>query len=400
MNIGVAGYINPTEFKEYLPNDAPIFTDNQCATAVNTLVKEFLRLGHNVYVFSSCSQGKDEYHFVGERLQIHMVGTERPIRFTSLFSQIYMTKRIKRLISTYVDELDVLHAHWTYYYALASKSFSDKVPVCCTVRDWTPYIYSTMKGFEARFGWWIRLQVFKRVMSGDAVNLIANSDYTLAQIHSKYPKKNVSLIYNPVDRAFILDRKKNDVSAPTFITISQSIDDKRKNILTLVMAFSKYRQADNSARLIIVGRYKQDSAVISYIKANAIDGIEITGQISHDEVIKKIDESTCLVHPAIEETFGNILLEAMARCVPCIGGNNSGGVPIVLGNGKYGSVCDITDSNAILSEMKRYDNLDYTSKVVSESSQMLKHTFSSDAVASKHINLFKQLIIEHHVKNN
>lgn len=391
MNIGVVGYINPCEFSEYLP-ECDVFEDNISATAVNTLVKEFLRQGHNVCVFSACSRGKSEYHFIGRHLQIHMVGIEKPIKFTSFFVQFYMTYRMKKLIKPHINKLDVLHAHWTYFYALAAKSFSRQKPVFCTVRDWAPYIYSTRKGLEAKFGWWINLLVFKMVMNSKAVHFIANSDYTLNCIKTAYPEKESILIYNPVDSRFILDDRIYEKREPIFITISQSIDDSRKNIITLVKAFKDYQLERKDARLIIVGRYSQNNPIIDYINRNDIHNVELTGNLTHDDVISKIDQSTCLVHPAFEETFGNILIEAMARRIPCIGGCKSGGVPIVLGDGKYGLVCDISDHEAILVAMKKITNNRYVDDLVNNATEMLREKFSSDAICKKHIELYNKYL--------
>ena len=44
--------------------------------------------------------------------------------------------------------------------------------------------------------------------------------------------------------------------------------------------------------------------------------------------------------PTLEESFGQVFLEAMAQGVPCIGGEMSGAVPWVMGEG--GVVCDVT----------------------------------------------------------
>lgn len=395
MVIGVAGYINPSEFKEFLQKDQELPTDNTMQTAVVTLVKEFLRQGHHVIVFSSRSGKEGEWHFVGDRLEIHMVGDKRPIKFTSLFHQLYMTKRIERLIASHIKRLDVIHAHWTYFYALAAKAFARKVPVFCTVRDWCPYIYSTRKGIEAKFGWWINLQVFKQVMKDDDVKLIANSEYTLNHIRKSYPNKTVTRIYNALSKEWILKEKINNIQTPTFITISQGIDDPRKNIISLVKAFEMYQKDEPNAKLILVGIYRSGSTIVSYIKEHNIKNVTLTGPILHDEVINMIDESTCMVHPAYEETFGNILVEAMARRVPCIGGKVSGGVPIVLGYGKNGLLCDISDPDDIYKMMHKLDDPDITESIVNSGTEALLANFSSDVVAREHISLFESFLQKH-----
>lgn len=395
MVIGVAGYINPSEFKEFLTCETELPVDNIMQTAVVTLVKEFLRQGHHVIVFSSRSNMVGKWHYIGQQLEIHMVGDVRPVKFTSLFKELYMTSRIKKLIETQIDRLDVIHAHWTYFYALAAKAFARKVPVFCTVRDWCPYIYSTRKGVEANLRWWINLQIFKRVMNDDKIHLIANSEYTQNHIQKAYPNKTVTRIYNALSKEWMLQEKINNIQTPTFITISQAIDDPRKNIISLVKAFEMYQKDEPNAKLILVGIYRSGSTIVSYIKEHNIKNVLLTGPILHDEVIKMIDESTCMVHPAYEETFGNILVEAMARRVPCIGGKESGGVPIVLGYGKNGLLCDISNPDDIYKMMHKLDDPDITESIVNRGTEALLANFSSDVVAREHISLFESILQKH-----
>ena len=53
-----------------------------------------------------------------------------------------------------------------------------------------------------------------------------------------------------------------------------------------------------------------------------------------------VQEADVFCSPTLEESFGQVFLEAMAQGVPCIGGAKSGAVPWVIGDG--GVVCDVT----------------------------------------------------------
>ena len=392
MVIGVAGYINPIEFKDYLDKDQGLFEDNFFSSAVNTLVKEFVRQGHVVHVFSSHTKGSSEYHFNGERLHIHMIGTQPSIRHFGVLSEFYMANRVARLINPYVEEMDVLHSHWTYYYALAARKYKYKIPVVCTVRDWCPAIYKSRESFMEKLLWGIKMIVFRIVMRDTKISLIANSESTFERIIESYPHRRPSLIYNPIDRGLVIDKKTSRIPVTTFISISQSIDMPLKNIYTLVVAFKDYLKEDNQARLILVGNYDKKGVIYQFVEKNHINQVEFTGKMSHDKVLEAIDRSTCLVHPSYEETFGNILIEAMARCVPCIGGVKSGGVPYVLGQGKYGLLCDISNPSSLLSAMKKTMDRDYIDTIVLRANERIRNSYSSDVVAKKHFGLYKDLL--------
>ena len=109
-------------------------------------------------------------------------------------------------------------------------------------------------------------------------------------------------------------------------------------------------------------------------------------------VIAEIDKSTCLVHPALEETFGNILLEGMARRVVVIGGEHSGAVPFVLQNGKCGILCDVTSVESIVNAMEKSLDEKTAIQLLNDGTDYLLNTYSSDVVLNRHIDLFNQRI--------
>lgn len=93
--------------------------------------------------------------------------------------------------------------------------------------------------------------------------------------------------------------------------------------------------------------------------------------MNHDSLSALLDEMSCLIHPSVEETFGNILLEAMSRCVPCISGKDAEAVPDVLGQGKNSIICDIMDAGAIYEAMLQMNNDDVYERIQRDATGML-----------------------------
>ena len=303
--------------------------------------------------------------------------------------QFYLPTRISNVISKEINNLDVLHAHWTYEYAKAILPFAGKLPIFDTVRDWCPYQLSIMKG-RSRLDWQLKNITFKQVMAEKRMTFIANSAYTNRMITESYPDKQVPVIPNPIDKNWIVEEKKNEVKHK-IVSIATGLLSPRKNVGTLLDAFTMYRKDYPDAELHLVGAYEETSETFKKWKEKGwLQGVSLHGPLPHDELAALLDQMSCLVHPSVEETFGNILLEAMSRCVPCIGGEDAGAVPDVLGRGEYGIVCDIRNPKAIYEALVKMNEPEVAQKIKLNATKMLKENYSSEIILKKHIELFER----------
>lgn len=394
MRIGIVGYCNPFELKDFLFSGQDIPNINKSATAVNTLVKELLQKGHSVKLFTTFSEKGNVVKLYGNNLTIFLCSRYCSIPKMAFFSRIYMVSRLVRVIKSEIHDLNVLHAHWTYEFALAAKHFSNQIPVFCTVRDWCPYILSMQVGIKAKIYWSISWLIFKQVMKGDQINFIANSFYTYERIKAMYPYKDVKIIPNPIQKEYILDVPKQRIEHPVFISICQNIEEKRKNVYRLILAFQLYHKNNRNATLMLIGNgaTEGNKIIAKWKKQNLLSGVRLCGYVNHDKLMNLIDCSTALIHPSLEETFGNILLEGMARGKLCIGGEKSGAVPQVLGNGKYGLLCDVENINSMVKAMEIANDEQIVRGIVKQATTYLKENYSSTVIADKHIALYKTIM--------
>lgn len=392
MKIGISGPINPIELKEFFPQDIKLPNINKGASAVNTYVKELLRNDHKVIVFTSSVPSKLQDNLVlkGKNIEIIIVQSTPGIYLTHALSRLYMINRLKKVIKENINRIDILHAQWTYDFALASKAFENRIPVFCTVRDWCPYIITVQLGLK-KIQWYLYYVIFRKVLSSKKIIFIANSEYTKEKIISEYPKKDIPIIYNPIDKELIIDDKIQEYNRPIFISIASSAKERRKNIPLLLDAYKKFHMKYPESLLKLVGGdfVLENSFMKELDKKGMLEGVELCGYKTHKDLITEIDKSTCLIHPSLEETFGNILIEGMSRGLTIIGGIDSGAVPKVLGYGRYGILCDVTKSDDILYAMEISMDHDYTERLRSKMHIYLKDNYSSDIVMKKHIQLYK-----------
>ena len=397
MRIGISAPFNPSCIKEYLPQ-VEVPSINNAATSVNTLVLSLLQDGHYVKVFTINNNIIEPECIKGNNVEVYMVPTIISskigwFKHRFLLDTIYVYKRLTKVISSSIADLDVLHAHWTYDFALACMPFVNSLPVLVSVRDWAPKQCMLQTKLSDKVVWKTKLKKFKKVMGNDNVCYIANSEYTLNMILSLYPASKTSVIPNPISESLVKPFDPHKKNENRFISIAQDLDDKGKNIDPLIRAFGEYRKVNKQAELHLVGSLnKQGKNYTRWLSENLLDGVIVHGVLPRTEIIGLMDKMSCLVHPSLIETFGNVLLEAMARGVVCIGGRESGAVPYVLGSGKCGVLCNVQDPHDIYEAMCSLNEGDnYTQLAASANEMLLKH-YMSKVIASRHLDLYKERI--------
>lgn len=390
MNIGIVGPINPYEFKSFFLN-AEVPNINPNATSVNTFIRELLDKGEKVYAFTSAYSIPNNIILESNQLKIYIIS--RKLKYTkfNILSNFYIVRRLITCIYKEIPKLNVLHAQWTYEYATAAKYFTKQLPVFCTVRDWCPYILSLQKELIPKLYWLTYYYHFKNVMSCDDIHFLANSYYTYNCIKKNYPNKSdVTIINNPIEKNLILLKKKNTSKEKIFISISQDILNPRKNYTNLLYAFRKYHKYDNTSKLWLIGKYNKESPIYrKWNKEQLLEGVTFMGQISHKNLIEKIDLASVLIHPSLEETFGNTLIEGMARRILVIGGESSGAVPEVLDHGNNGILCDVTNVESIYQAMILSNNEDIIKEKVNTATEFIESNYKSDIIVQKHLQLYK-----------
>ena len=386
MHIAIVGHANPFEFKDYFNGSQMPPNINGNAASVNAHIQSLLDLGHVVYVFTY-----DAFHFHDleyfDGKQLHFVIIPRMKSKIKRLMRYGLIKSLQHEISKKQHEIDIIHAQWTYEYAYAILPFAKEKPCFCTVRDWCPYQMTLQKHWRDKLYWRWNQFFFKRVMATPYLHLIANSEYTYACIKAYDVRLRPHKIFNSIKSKFILTTRKYYPQIPTYISIAQSITDSRKNIETLLQAFAKL-QNQQPVKLKLTGRY-EEGKVAEWRSKQWLNNVELLGAMSHDDVISVLDSCSVLVHPAIEETFGNILLEGMARRIPVIGGQEAGGVPQVLGQGKYGILCDVTSVDSLLQAMLQAKDAEIVQPLITKATDYLQRNFSSDIIGEKHLQVYQ-----------
>ena len=353
MRIGISSPITVSEFIPFL--DEPSRKQAECirgltAPAVDALVRGLLHAGHDVVVFTLDTSVTKPVVLNGDHIRFH-IGCYR--RNGHLRAATFFHHEIKQLRSFIKQEkLDVLHAHWSYEFAIAG--FGCGIPMCITFRDYAPRIWRLNPDFY-RFA---RLLMNRYTISSRGkYQPIANSGYIQGILKKKWGLDSV-VIPNPISPDGIAPESSlpQGRSNRKIISISNSWGH-LKNIESLLQAFVILRKSIPDAELELVGSvfHRGDPTTESIFRDHPdwTVNVNFRGSVPHQSLAGEIRKCALLVHPSREESFGNIVLEAMGQGVPVIGGKTSGAVPLLLNYGESGVLCDVDDPLCICDAMNR-----------------------------------------------
>ncbi len=171
---------------------------------------------------------------------------------------------------------------------------------------------------------------FSRPMLKHFDALVAVSD-PAAQYVRSVTDDRVEIIPNGIDlRKFHAPRRHHPHPQRTVLFIGRL--EGRKGVKHLIDAF--VRLDDPDARLLIAGDGPDRRKLESYASDWPNLTISFLGYISEEEKIRLLHEADVFSSPALYgESFGIVLLEAMATGTPVVAGNNPGYASVLQGRG-------------------------------------------------------------------
>lgn len=146
-------------------------------------------------------------------------------------------------------------------------------------------------------------------------------------------KEQLQIIPNGIDLTKYKANKGHEVSStPTILFIGRL--EKRKGVRYLVEAFEIYVKTNPKAKLVIAGSGPDEEKLKDYVRNHKIPNVEFLGYVSEQQKQELFDDADLFCSPApFGESFGIVLLEAMAKGVVTIAGDNPGYASVLTGRG-------------------------------------------------------------------
>jgi glycosyltransferase involved in cell wall biosynthesis len=405
MRIAIAGPISVQGLRKYLNNpddDLPVGNDG--APLLNTLITALVDRGHEISAytldFGLEKSNVTQYTTRGKNGFRLFVGPYRKHAFRSnhigcgrMLDMFRLERRF--LIDTIrMDKPDLVHAHWTYEYALAA--IDSGYPHAITAHD-APFQVLRYNPGAYRAG---RYLMARRTYQKAHI-LTAVSPYLKKQVQ-RYTNIPIRIIGNPIPHKVLdaLDHPvaRRQVSQCPKVAMILNGWGRLKNGKSGLRAFSFMRKKFPGATLYCFGvDFGVGEAASKWAIKKRLDiGVEFIGATPHDELLDRIKSIDLLLHPALEESFGLVLIEAMALGIPVIAGRESGAVPWVIDDGKAGVLTDVRSpyqvSNAIFSLLNDSDAYE---RIVNTARGRIRKHFSPESVAEQYEAVYSEALLGH-----
>ncbi|MFJ6207220.1 N-acetyl-alpha-D-glucosaminyl L-malate synthase BshA [Lysinibacillus sp. NPDC092081] len=243
------------------------------------------------------------------------------------------------------EELDVLHVHYAIPHAvcavLAREMSGRDIGIVTTLHGTD----ISVLGQDSTLSQAIKYGIDKSDIVTTVSEALKQQTYELIDT-----VKPINTIYNFVDEREYFPRNSGNlkeqfgIQEDEKVIIHVSNFRKIKNLPHIIDAFMKIR-ANMKAKLLLVGDGPEKHRVMDQVKGTPyMEDVLFLGKQENLAELYAISDLKLLLSQ--QESFGLVLLEAMACGVPCIG-SAVGGIPEVIEHGVDGYIVELGDTDAV-----------------------------------------------------
>ncbi len=282
--------------------------------------------------------------------------------------------------------VEFISAFWSYEYAWAALKTGR--PTAVSFHDVAFQILLNIPDMFRVVRWLINSIVVSK-----AKYLIANSSYTYNQL-SRRTQKKTRIIDNFYTNDLV-EQLPAHVQKGDYIATAVQGFTHRKNVQTALKAFAQVRARHPEVEYHLIGVDMEEGGLAQqFAEANGIaDGVRFMGQLPFQEVYQQIVHARVLLHPAREESFGMVPLEAMVGGTPVVGGSKSGFIPDLLDHGKAGLLCDVeSPENMAAALLSLLEDDQLHEEMTEKGRAFARENFSEDVIIDKHLAYYSDIL--------
>jgi len=341
--------------------------------------------------------------------QVHFISSSMPFRLNQLIPKIYfhevelnnypvfqhppydlaLAAKMAEVIDR--EKLDILHVHYAMPHAISAILARD-------IAEYPVKIVTTLHGTDISvlsYDHTFKRMIKYGIEQSDVVTAVS---YSLVEqtMESLDVQKEITVIHNFVNENIYYPksvaglREQYDIEPDEKVIIHISNFRKVKRIKDIVKTFNLI-QNKIPAKLLLIGDGPECAAVYELVKSLHLeDKVLFLGKQKKISELLSIADLKLLLSD--KESFGLVLLEAMACGVPCIG-TNIGGIPEVINHGETGYLVNLGDV---------YAASNYAIKLLADKSlherfsqaaiDRVTHKFHSTKIVDQYLGCYQNLL--------
>ncbi len=302
----------------------------ECVLAVQA---ELGRRGHEVLIVAPKLRGRPNHVPDFIRLLGTATDIKSPFHTTAQISVSVDTNEVDELLES--EQFDVLHFHEPWVPLLSRQlllrskarniaTFHAKLPDTVMSRTIekviTPYTKSLLKYFSTMTAVSDAAATYVRTLTAAKIEIVPNG----IDLEKYRVRSTASRVKN------------SKLSAQTIFYVGRL--EKRKGVKFLLNAAKRLQSTNPEVLLRIAGDGPDRQSLERYARERGIR-VEFLGAISEAEKLRELREARVFCSPArYGESFGIVLLEAMASSLPIVAGDNPGYATVLRGTGRLSLV--------------------------------------------------------------
>lgn len=350
------------------------------------LGKQLAEKGHEIhFITSSIPFRLNTYH---PNIHFHEVEVNQYAVFKYPPYDLTLASKIAEVAER--ENLDIIHAHYALPHAvcayLAKQMLKRNIGIVTTLHGTD----ITVLGYDPSLKDLIRFAIESSDRVTAVSSALAAETYDLIK-----PEKKIETIYNFIDERVYLKKntaaikEKHGILPDEKVVIHVSNFRKVKRVQDVIRVFRNIA-GKTKAKLLLVGDGPEKSIACELIRKYGLeDQVLMLGNQDRVEDLYSISDLKLLLSE--KESFGLVLLEAMACGVPCIG-TNIGGIPEVIKNNVSGFLVDVGDVTAATARaMSILEDEQLSNRFTKAAIEMLENEFSSKKIVSQYEQIYADL---------
>ncbi|MDL4840824.1 N-acetyl-alpha-D-glucosaminyl L-malate synthase BshA [Aquibacillus rhizosphaerae] len=341
--------------------------------------------------------------------QIHFITSSVPFRLNNVYSNIYfhevevnhypvfqyppydlaLANKMAEVIDTH--ELDILHVHYAMPHAICAilaKEMAERDVKIVTTLHGTDI---TVLGIDKS----LKKMIKHGIEKSDTVTAVSGS--LVAQTKEMLEiEKPIDVVYNFVDESEYYYKNNPDLKQQYHIKKHEKVlihisnFRKVKRVQDVIRVFEKVNKQLPS-KLLLIGDGPEYSEIFQLVRELGLENeVLFLGKQKNIAELLSIADLKLLLSE--KESFGLVLLEAMACGVPCIA-TNVGGIPEVIEDNYNGFIIEVGDIDSMARKsLEVLTNKQLWSEFSSNGLKHLQQNFSAEMILNQYETIYDKTI--------